>query len=133
MSLKILSPAEKKADELGLCVKLRFAPDVVIAVDRKGQTYQVITPLSRSVQRHRFTPDCADLCQQGSTLHRPHLCCLMNLFGCGCRLPRVRDGRLPSAIPVQLYFLAINENRSWLTLKRFLIHKLLSIAEILAN
>ena len=128
-----LSPAEGRAHELGLQVRMRLAPDVVIAINRRGQAYQVTVPISRPVKHYPLTPKCADLCRPGYELHRPHLCCLMNLLGCGCRLPRVRDGKLPEAIPVTIYFLAINENRRFGALKRALLRKWLSIAEILSN
>jgi len=133
MEPRRLSPAEAKAREFGLQIRMKCGADVVIAVDRKGQAWQVTVPQSHPVKRFRLTPKCADLCRPGYELHRPHLCCLANLIGSGCRLPRVRDGKLPAAIPVTIYFLAIQENRRFLTLKRFLLRKVLSIAEVLSN
>jgi hypothetical protein len=126
-----LSPAEFEALVQGLQVRMRFGPNLVIATDRQGQAFQVTVPTSHKVKRFRFSPKCVDLC--GYELHRPHLCCVMNLFGCGCRLPRVKAGKLPAVIPVSVYFLAMQDNRRFLRVKRFLLKKVLSIAEILAN
>ncbi len=119
----------------GLQVKLRLSPDIVIAVDRKSQAWQITVPISRAVKRSRFTPACADLCvgHHSYAMSRLHFCCFMNLFGVGCRLPRVRDGTLAAAIPVRVYFLAIHENRGLRVLKDFLLRKVLSVAEVLAN
>ncbi len=68
------SPAEAKAKDFGLQVRMKCGPDVVIAVDRKGQTWQVTAPQSHQVKRYRLTPKCADLCRPGIELQRPHLC-----------------------------------------------------------
>jgi hypothetical protein len=127
-----MGPAEFEAEMQGLQVRLRLSRDIVIATDRSGQAFQITVPEShKGVKRHLFSPKCVNLC--GYELHRPHLCCVANLLGMGCRLPRVKAGSLPNKIPVSIYFLSIQENRRFLVLKRFLLKKILSIAEVLAN
>lgn len=123
-----LSPAQFEAQVQGLRVVLNLNPDIVIAVDAKGKAFQVTTvPASKQVKRHLFSPKCVDLC--GYELRRPHLCC----WSGACRLPRVKAGKLPAVIPVDVYFLGIHTTRKHAWLKRWLLKKVLSIAEILAN
>jgi len=115
-----------------LVLRMRLGPDVIIASDKNGQAYQITVPsIKKGVKRHLLSPGCVDLC--GYELHRPHLCCVANVFGVGCRLPRVRDGKLAEMIPVRIYFLSIQENRKARIVKDFLLKKLLSVAEVLAN
>jgi len=68
---------------------------------------------------------CQSLC--GHSLRRPHLTCLK------CRIRRVLNGDLPEAFPVGVYLFTYVKGRRMEGAKNWLMKRLLSLAEFLAN
>ena len=110
----------------GLTPMLRLNENMIIAVDERGQSFKVLTlPESKPVRRHRFSPKCVDLC--GYELRRPHLTCRC----CGWRL--LKEGKIEPVEPCTPYFLTIMHDRKHLGIKRWLLKRLCSAAEYVAN
>jgi len=70
---------------------------------------------------------CKSIC--GHDLKRPHITCLY------CRMRRMRYGKIPKAIKVQIYYIAvqIESPRRFARAKDILFGRLLNLAEFLAT
>jgi len=110
----------------GLTPFLRLSENMIIAVDEKGCSFKVLTlPNSKIVKRHRFSPKCIDLC--GYELKRPHLTCGC----CGWRL--LKEGKIEPVEACTPYFLTIMRDRGHRRLRAWVLKKLCSAAEYVAN
>lgn len=110
----------------GLTPMIRLSEHMIIGVDEKGCSFKVLTlPESKPVRRHRFSPECVDLC--GYELKRPHLTCRC----CGWRL--LKEGKIEPVEPCTPYFLTIMSNRGHRGLRAWVLKRLCSMAECVAN
>ena len=74
-----------------------------------------------------LSPSSRRLC--GHDLRRPHLTCLY------CRIRRMHHGKMPRAIEVQVYYIAIQRipPRRFALAKDVLFRRLMNLAELLAT
>lgn len=110
----------------GLTPMLRLSENMIIAVDEKGVSFKVLTlPVSKPVKRHWFSPKCVGLC--GYELKRPHLTCRC----CGWRL--LKEGKIGPVEACTPYFLTIMRDRGHRGLRAWVLKRLCSVAEYVAN
>jgi len=110
----------------GLTPMLKLSENMIIAVDEKGNSFKMLTlPNSKPVKRHRFSPKCIDLC--GYELKRPHLTCGC----CGWRL--LKEGKIGPVEACTPYFLTIMRDRGHRRLRAWVLKRLCSVAEYVAN
>jgi hypothetical protein len=130
LDLTKMSRAELLAMAHGLTVMLKLDDNYVIAIDEKGESFAVYTlpepkPFKRSGLARLFgAPECVNLC--GHNLLRRHLTCSV------CRWKKIKEGKLPPVVPVNVYFLAQGKDRRYERAQSWLVKKLLALVEFVS-
>jgi hypothetical protein len=125
-----MSRAEILAIAHGLTVMLKLDDNCVIAIDEKGKSFAVCSlpepkPFKRSRLARLFgAPECVNLC--GHNLLRRHLTCGV------CRWKKIKEGRLPPVVQVNVYFLAQGKDRRFERIQSWLVKKLLALVEFVS-
>jgi len=125
----VMSPAVFEAEAVqGLKTVLNLDSNFVIAINRKGEAFQVtvLAPKLDAPLSCWFGPKCVRYC--GFRLRRWHLTCLF-----ACRYRALEKGKISAVEPVETYFLGVLKNRRFKRVKGFLLKKVLAVAECLAN
>jgi hypothetical protein len=127
LDLTKMSRAELLAMAHGLTVMLKLDDNCVIGIDEKGESFAVYTlpepkPVKRSFWTRLFgAPECVELC--GHNLLRRHLTCGV------CRWRKIKEGKLPPVVPVNVYFLAQGKDRRFERAQSWLVKKFLALVE----
>jgi hypothetical protein len=129
LDLTKMSRVELLALAHGLTVMLKLNPNVLIAVDEKGDSFAVYSVPDRKPVKRTFlmrllgVPDCVDVC--GQNLKRRHGSCGV------CRWPKIIKGKLPPVVPVTVYFLAMGKDRRFEKLQSWMGKKVTALLEII--
>jgi hypothetical protein len=130
LDLTKMSRAELLAMAHGLTVMLKLDGNYVIAINDRGESFAVYTlpepkPVQRSFWARLFgAPECLELC--GHNLIRRHLTCGV------CRWKKIKEGKLPPVVPVNVYFLAQGKHRRFERIQSWLVKKLLALVEFVS-